>query len=356
MGNMDKYVIDGLFLTQRITGTQRYAYELVNELDRIVEKDFIEVLVPETTQNIPDYKNIKVVKYGKLKGIAWQQIDLFRYLHKNKKQGIFLNNILPLFYRKGFITVHDICYKANPQFYSSFRDKVSMLWHRLNYYAAVHSDITILTVSDFSKGEIIKYYNVPRERINVIYCGWQHINKINQSSDTFEKYPMLNPNEYYFSMSTLGANKNFKWILYAAKNNPEKTFTIAGGGKLKGAADAAGFADLPNIHFLGYVSDEDAKTLMANCKAFLFPTLYEGFGIPPLEAVACGCKQIFVSDTPCMREIYGDFAGYLNQNDYINSEIPQLDEKEYNELLEKYSWEKSAQKLYEYIYKQGANI
>lgn len=148
-------------------------------------------------------------------------------------------------------------------------------------------------------------------------------------------------------MSTLAANKNFKWILYAAKNNPDEQFAIAGGGKLKGAAEAEGFAELPNIRFLGYVSDEDAKTLMANCKAFLFPTLYEGFGIPPLEAIACGAPRIIVSDTPCVHEIYGNNAEYIDQTNYKNAKITEGKICVSAEILEKYSWKKSAEKLLE---------
>lgn len=342
---MCKYVIDGLFLTQRITGTQRYSYELTCELDKLVKKGDIKILVPNSASNLPKYENIEVVRYGKHQGIMWQQIDLAHYLRKNKKQGIFFNNVLPLTYPHGIITIHDVCYKANPQFYSSLRDKLSMLWHRLNYWRAAHSNMIILTDSEFSKSEIIKYYDVDPKRIQIIYCGWQHINRTDFSQNTFEKYNYLKPNEFYFSMSTLGANKNFKWILYAAKNNPDETFAIAGGGKLKGAAEAAGFSSLPNVHFLGYVSDEDAKTLMANCKAFLFPTFYEGFGIPPLEAIACGCKQIIVSDTPCMHEIYGDCAEYIDpyNNIYslLNSKYVMID----TQLLKKYSWKKSAEEF-----------
>ena len=123
-------------------------------------------------------------------------------------------------------------------------------------------------------------------------------------------------------------------------------FAIAGGGSLAEEAGRLGLADLPNVVYLGYVSDGEAKSLMANCRAFLFPTLYEGFGIPPLEAVACGAKQILVSDTPCMREVYGDCAGYIdldtNPGNVDDTTPPQADPQL---LLEKYSWEKSAEKL-----------
>ena len=343
---INEYVIEGLFLTQRITGIQRYAYEITMELDKIVQKNELEIIVPNSIKEIPDLKKIKVIKYGKHDVILWQQIDVPRYLRKKNKKGIFFTNILPLFYAKGIITIHDVSYKANPQFFISKRDRVSALWHRINYWRAAHSKMKIVTVSEFSKSEIVKYYHVNPERITVVYNAWQHMNRIEAAKDTFDKYRYLKKEEYYFSMSTLAPNKNFKWILEAAKQNPNEVFAIAGGGKLKEVAEESGYRDLNNVFFLGYVSDEDAKTLMGNCKGFIFPTLYEGFGIPPLEAIACGAKRVMVSNTTCMHEIYEDKVGYINVN-ASNIDKDELNNKDkvIEDILEKYSWKKSAKKM-----------
>lgn len=346
---MSKYVIDGLFLTQTTTGIQRYAYELTHELDKIISPHVIEILVPKDAKVASDYQNIKLVRYGSLHGIPWEQIDFAHYARKNKAECICLTNVLPLTYAHGIVTIHDICYKVNPQFFTSKRDRVSALWHRLNYWRAAHSDMDILTDSFFSCSELETYYKIAPERVTVLYCGWQHMERIAAAADIFEKYPELQRNNYYFSMSTLGANKNFKWLLYAAKSNPDVQIAIAGGGKLKGAAEAEGLANLPNIYFLGYVSDADAKTLMANCRAFVFPTLYEGFGLTPLEAVACGAPRIIVSDTPCMHEVYGDKAEYIDQADYKNAKITENGKQASKELLEKYSWKLSAERLKEML-------
>lgn len=344
---MGVYVIDGFFLTQKITGIQRYAYEITMELDKLISPNTLEILVPEYLEKVPNLKNIKVIKYGKKSGVLWQQINYANYARKNKLKCICLTNTLPLLYAHGIITIHDVSYKANPQFFKAKRDRLSALWHRLNYWRAAHSDMKIATVSQFSKSEIMKYYGITKDRITVIYNAWQHMNRIENASDTFQRYPKLVKESYYFSMSTLATNKNFKWILYAAKNNPDKQFAIAGGGKLKGAAEAEGFAELPNVSFLGYVTDEDAKTLMENCKAFLFPTLYEGFGIPPLEAIASRAPRIIVSDTPCMHEIYGNYATYIDPLDYGNIQLPNSKtELCVENLLDKYSWTFSAEKLW----------
>lgn len=340
------YVIDGLFFTQPISGIQRFSYEITKELDKIVEKDKIEILVPEYAVDVYAYQNIRVVRYGRHKGIIWQQIDYARYAKHYRKRCLCLTNIVPILWKKGIVVVHDVCYKARADFFSSLRGRISAIWHRWNYKEAFQSDMCILTDSEFSKSEIIRYYGVNEKRIHIIWNGWQHMECIPNGKSTFQKYAFLKPGTYYFSLSNLAPNKNLKWIIHAAKAAPDQIFAIAGRGAVIDEMDGIKLKELHNVYFLGYVSDEDAKTLMKECKAFVFPTLYEGFGIPPLEAVACGAKHIVVSDTPCMREVYGEFAEYIDPLDYTGNMPLQLRMVDMQELLKKYRWDESAKKLY----------
>ena len=152
-------------------------------------------------------------------------------------------------------------------------------------------------------------------------------------------------------MSSLTKNKNFRWIAENAQNNPNVTYAISGAMNNRIFSDTFDF-DIPsNMKFLGYVSDEEAKTLMRHCKAFLFPTFYEGFGIPPLEAMSVGAK-IVVSDTSCMREIYENAAYYIDPyNPNINlDQLLDLEVIPALEILNKFSWKESAYKLYEILY------
>lgn len=344
------YAIDGFFLTQRMTGIQRYAYELCVQLDAFAEKDSIEIIVPQWAEVQVSFNNIKVVYWGKNKSLMWQQIDLPLYLLTRRKKGIFFTNTLPLIYAKGIIALHDVSCKANPHFFTSKRDRLSALWHRIHYFRAAHSKMTILTVSEFSKSEIRKYYKIEANRIHIIYNAWQHMKRVEASKDIFLKYPFLQDRNYVFSMSTLAPNKNFQWIIEAALNNPHMQFAIAGGGNLKKVVSNTCYEELSNVVFLGYISDADAKALMGRCRTFLFPTFYEGFGIPPLEALACGAINIVVSDTPCMHEIYGSCGTYINPNgtDYLIDCAP-LSAQLRETILNKYTWEKSARKLYELL-------
>ncbi len=331
----EKYAINGLFLTQNITGIQRFAYEIIKRLDQLSDKNEIVLVVPYETEINVQFKNISVVKYGSLKGILWEQVNYPDFLQKYNCLALCLTNVLPLFYRKGIVVIHDVSYKANPQFFTGFRNRMSAFWHCVNYHAAVHSKMKILTVSKFSKTEIQKYYNVEAERIHVVYPAWQHMDNVRPSATLYERYPQLKEKKYFFSMASLAPNKNIKWIMKAAKQHPDQLFVIAGGGKFNEKKRS-------NTLFLGYVSDEDAKMLMANCKAFLFPTHYEGFGMPPLEAAACGAPQIIVSNTPCMREVYGEYASYVDPHKPENWIVEECKNNNFKELLEKYSWESTA--------------
>lgn len=364
-------MIDGLFLTKRITGIERYAYEMVSALDKLLEADAsggqftIEIIVPSWYKQKYLFHHIPVVRYGKKKGQMWEQLDLPVYLRKKRAEGIFLCNNVPLLYRRGILAIHDVILKAHPEYFRTLRDRASMWWHRVIYACAAHSDMRILTVSDFSKKEITKYYRVAPKRITVAYSAWQHMNQIKEpdSDDLTVRYPCAKKGQYYFSMSSLMPNKNFRWIIESAKQHPKQMYLIAGGLKLRESVSKTELDRLKNIEFLGYVSDEDAKALMRDCKAYISPTFYEGFGLTPLEAVASGCSRLVLSDIPVFHEVYGEFAEYVNPNAYKKeawkkgmAQLPDVDfeqeeDNDYKrlELLDRYSWKKTAEILMKMI-------
>ena len=343
------YLINGKFLAEQLTGMQRYAIEILKELDKIAQPGEFRVVAPEASKNIPVLNNIEVVKYGKRLGIPWEQFTLPYYMAKNHiKECISLLSIAPILRPRGLIVAHGVNYKVNPQFFKSRRDKLSRFWHIFNFLWYFTFAKKIVTVSNFSKSEIIRVYHVPEERITVASNAWQHMNDIVAAEDTFERYAFLQKGKYYYSLSSVNDNKNFKWIVFVAQKNPNSQFAIAGGRSLQGYLNRLGIKKPDNVHFLGYVTDEDNKSLMIYCKAFLFPTYYEGFGIPPMEAMSCGAVAI-VSDTPTMHEVYEDTVHYINPDNYdVNLEqIMKEDVAPAKKVLEKYSWKKSAKTIYE---------
>lgn len=345
------YAVDGWFFTQRVSGIQRYAIELLAALDPIIPPGTLELVLPEGAR-CPAYQNIRVVPWGQASP-RWEQLDYPRYLAKAGRRWLCMCNVIPLAAPsacRGIAVWHDVCYRARPDFYRDPRGLASAAWHRLQYRAIAARARRIVTVSEFSKSEIQRYYGVAPDRIKVIYNAWQQMQRIEPDEGILDNapppgVPALRRGEYYFSMANLLKNKNFPWVLRAAKAAPGSVFAIAGGGSLRAEAEALGLADLPNVRYLGYVTDGEAKALMANCRAFLFPTLYEGFGIPPLEAIACGAPRVIVSDTPCMREIYGPHAAYLDPAAPCDPAALPPPAAAPAELLGQYSWSASARRL-----------
>ncbi|MDY3868938.1 MAG: glycosyltransferase family 1 protein [Pyramidobacter sp.] len=339
---MKKIIINRRFLTQRITGVQRYAREIIAELDKIAAQDEIEMAVPPETKDIPPYRRIKVVRVGRLRSRLWEQISYPAYVWRKNGVGLSLCNTSPLI-KPGIVCLHDMKIKAAPQFFSA----KFLLWYRLLFWNAARRADRLITVSEFSKSEIVRYCCVSPDMIEVIPNGWQHYERIRCDERARLKYN-LEKDRYYFAMSSLEPNKNFAWIAQAALDHPNDIFAVAGAINERVFRDGIGFECPPNMKLLGYVSDEEAKALMRDCRAFLFPSFYEGFGIPPLEALSAGAKNIVVSDIPVMHEVFGNSAAYV-PTDYTGVVLPAHGRVQADNLLKKYSWSSSAAKLYELL-------
>lgn len=340
---MKKAIINGKFMAESMQGIVRYARELTSALDMLLDSSVeISIAIPPDAKDIPDYKNIKIVKIGKNTGIKWEQTDLRKYV-KSQKGSYCINlcNIAPFGVSPGITTIHDIMYKVNPKDYTTFRNRVSRYWHELQYKYICRHEKIILTDSEYSKKQIEQYYPVAKGKIAVIPCGWQHVLRYKENPDWKQIYPDLYEKEYYFSLSTLSKNKNGQWIVEVAKRNPDSVFAIAGK-----YYETEKVKIPPNVHMLGFISDEDACSLIKHCKAFIHPAFYEGFGLPPLEALALGARVIS-SNITSLPEVLGDSVYYINPYD-ANVDLEQLLENSVlpaENTLNHFSWKKSAQKV-----------
>lgn len=153
-------------------------------------------------------------------------------------------------------------------------------------------------------------------------------------------------------MGSLAPNKNIDWVLKIAQIHPQYIFNIAGRNGLKEYGLNYNEEDFPNVNFLGYITDGEIKYLMANCKAFIFPSFFEGFGIPPLEALSVGAK-IIVSNTSCLPEIFGDSAYYIDPHNYnINLDsLLSSSVKDKQLVLNRFHFRIFAKKIYDRILK-----
>ncbi len=344
MSKNNKFVIDGRQLTGMMGGVQRYIGEILDELDKIAPPGMFEILIPKgASLSNRSYVNLNVVEYGSLKGLLWEQVCLPFYLWKNKCPGIFMCTIVPMLYPKGIAVVHDVMPAMFPEIAKSMGNIFARNMLLLNYRIAVKKADIPVTVSENSRRDMARLYGRSIDDIHVIPNAWQHMQRVGVDDSWMKDHPEVKKGEYYFSLSANRKQKNFKWIYEMAKRNPHRYFLMAGTVEEWQSNETV---TAKNIIPLGYVSDEHAKSLMTNCRAFLFPSYYEGFGIPPIEALSCGSK-IVVANTSCLPEIYGDSAYYIDPDDY-DVDLDELLSKEVappSACLDRFSWKGSAEKL-----------
>lgn len=353
-----KYYINGRFLTQRITGVQRYAREMALALDQLLQERTSDqneytILAPKNVIDTLPCKRIQFKVCGYLTGHLWEQIELPYYA----KDGYLLNfcNCAPLIKKNQAVTIHDAAIAAFPSAYSwKFR-----LWYRIIYTVLGKRLNTIFTVSNFSRNELNKYFGIPKEKIHVTYNGVDHLKNIQLDDRILAKIP----EDYVLAVSSQNPTKNFKLVLEAAEQLLSINFVIAGGSNAKVFNDKKEKA-LPNVYYVGYVSDQELVSLYRHAKGFVYPSLYEGFGIPPLEAMYFGCPVI-VSNSASLPEVCGEAALYcdLHDGNSLCDCIEKLSqEKVRNDLIAKgierckrFTFKKSAELIYNNLHLDNEN-
>ena len=351
---MKNIFFNGRFLTQPITGVQRTAYELMLALDQLLEEKFIDIekysftlIYSGELLNPINLRHIRLVKKGFLSGNLWEQLELPFYTAGSLL--ISMCTISSLFKRKQIVIVHDASFIVNPKFFPP----AIRLWYQFAIRLLGKTARHLITVSNFSKHELITHIGFTDKKTSVIYNAADHILRFNEPAAAFiNKINSLKP--YCLAVSSLSENKNFPRLAQAISNiNFEGFNMLIAGGVMPTLQETT--QEL-NVNYLGYVTNEELKYLYANASLFLFPSLYEGFGIPPLEAMISGCPVIS-SNTSSLPEILGDACCYidpLNVNDMaekIGSLL--LNPEELNKLTvrglyqaAKYNWKKSAEALF----------
>jgi len=303
--------LNGKFLTRPLTGVQRSAFELVNSLDNLIgekhignDYNFI-LLYPGKPLALQPFKYIKCVNKGILTGSLWEQMELPLYTFNSLL--VSLCSISTLFKKKQIVLVHDASFFVNKDFFSfSFRT-----WYKFAIPFLGKIVNQIVTVSNFSKSELSKYGKINPDKIAVVYNSPEHILKVGEPSGGFVKtVESLKP--YCLAVSNMGANKNFAGLSTAIdKINFSNYHMLIAGARLRTLKYAA---PTNRATYLGYVTDEELKYLYKNASLFIFPSFYEGFGIPPLEAMILGCPVI-ASNTSAIPEVLDDACDYFNPFD-----------------------------------------
>lgn len=286
-----------------------------------------------------------------LSGHLWEQMRLPAIMKRTNADLLWSPcGSGPLLVKKQVVTVHDAsvfaCRKCFKWTYRTFhRTLLPLLSRRV---------CRLITVSEFSKAELLSYKMGVCEKMSVIHNG------INAQafSDHDRKVP-VDSQKYVLSVGSRDPRKNVSRLLKAWETIPSDLkrglkLVIAGGGVSGFAREVLG--DVPgDVVFLGYVAEQDLASLYAHAVIFVYPSIYEGFGFPPLEAMACK-TPVIVSNAASLPEICGDAALYCDPFDVesIADKIIQLlDDPSMQEQLSRkglervkeFTWQKAATEL-----------
>lgn len=306
---MTRVVLNGRFLAQRGTGVQRYGRESLLALDALLADRPVPgiefVLAIPGSAKPPALAAIAVARLSGLRGHLWEQITLPVFARGDLL--VNFNYSAPLVKRNQLITLHDATVRAMPECFSlSYRLVQDALIAGLERRVA-----TLMTVSAFSARELRTRYAIDRP-LAIGREGWSHALARGDAPAILGEYG-LTAGSYLLSVGSLKPNKNLG-VLAQALGLAPVPWTVA----VAGAADARIFRESRQrpdaLKFLGYVPDEHLGVLYANAAWFLFPSLYEGFGLPALEAMANGCPVI-AADAGSLPEICGDAALYFDPRD-----------------------------------------
>ena len=204
----NKILINGNFLCRNLTGIERFAFEICKQLDLLLEKDSspldISLLVPANAKIMPDYKKISLIPASPLTSFPkWDLLYFPRVCKKFKATALNFSNTAPLGRACGYAFLHDIYAHDFPNDFSSKKDKLIRLYSCFHYKNIAKNAKKIFTVSEFSKNQIQKAYNIEGSRISVIPNGWDHFKTIEEEDEIFTRFPILNEKQFFFTLGSL---------------------------------------------------------------------------------------------------------------------------------------------------------
>ncbi len=361
-------VIDTTSLMSKLTGIGRYTYEVAKELQVDERFDcsyfygyYSKNLISHTSA--PGLKSIKslIVKNSFVKKFARKLLIIFSKVFASKFDLYWVPNFIPLDGIKAdkiITTIHDFSFHLHPKWHP--REMID--YFHDNFYKNIQKSDWLITGSEFSKNEIVEYLGFDRKKITVIYHGVD-TNLYKYYDESFlqgtKKKLHLKENFILF-VGSIEPRKNLLNLLKAYRllsNDIKEKYSLVLVG-FKGWKNSEVMKEIEkekkHVRYLGYLNDDELAHVYNLATLFVYPSLYEGFGIPPLEAMASGTATI-VSNVASLPEVCGDASLYIDPNDIedIAKKIDMLllDNDLQNKLIQKgiervkkFTWEKSALK------------
>jgi glycosyltransferase involved in cell wall biosynthesis len=263
-------------------------------------------------------------------------------------------------------SVHDLSFERFPEFFS-WRRRV---WHRLMRPRILLAHSTqIIAMSEATRADIVDLYDVAPEKISVIYSGVRaEPPAASAVSAVRRRYDL--PEKFVLHLATLEPRKNVDSLIRAfdaiAASVPHDLVIAGSRGWLPGAIDRAyeRARHAARIHFPGFVAEEDKAALYAAADLFVYPSLYEGFGFPPLEALVAG-TPVITSDNSSLPEVVGEWATLINPYDTAELALVMkellvnpaaVSAQAQQEIRRRYSWDRAARQTLAVIERAAAAV
>ncbi|EKD58580.1 MAG: group 1 glycosyl transferase [uncultured bacterium] len=349
------------FLKNR-TGIEEYSYQIIKHLRNELDARQYQVVLylrrgQEIDFKLPQNWTIKIIQWPRF----WTQIGLSLEMLLNPVDTLLIPaHTVPIMHpRNTIVVVHGLEYEFCPQAYS----RLARIYMRWTIKKSCKWASKIISVSENTKKDLIRLYKVRAEKIFVIYEGYAQESRImNQESREISKF-MIHDSRFIAFIGRVEQRKNISKVVEAfellkEKYETEHRLVLAGRPgygyeNIKFQISNSKFCD--DIIELGYIGEEEKWELLKNADAFLFPTLYEGFGIPILEAQSVGCpviasgnssipevagKSALLVDPDSAEEIAENIHELLSNNDFKNAII-----QKGLENVKRFSWEKCAREI-----------
>jgi glycosyltransferase involved in cell wall biosynthesis len=349
-----KIFVNARFLTQPLSGVQRYGIECSRQIKKLCEDlTFIcpgDILHKEIAEEL----GARIV--GRNRGHLWEQFDLPLFLAKYKNPPLVnLANTAPMFYKNNYITIHDLAFYHHPEWFSRY----FAAWYNILVPRIAYKSRHLFSVSETIKNDLVKCYNVSPAKISVTYNG------ISEGMIARPPDKGIAKEKIILSVGSFNKRKNHQSLIKAflgSEISSSYQLVIIGDRNRvfsDGDIDEA-LLENTNIKICGHCDEPELICWYQKAEIIASVSLYEGFGIPLLEGLYYGCK-ILCSDIPVYRELFAEYAVFCDPGN-INDIIDNLSrvvttttnsEHNANALLDKYSYHNSAKTMLDKI--QGAS-
>jgi glycosyltransferase involved in cell wall biosynthesis len=308
-----------------LTGNEVYIRNLLKEFARLDSQSDILAYISkaDAPQYLPQRIRTHWVSESPYKRLAW---DIPRHLKQEQPDLLHVQYTGPLHSKTPLVvSIHDVSYLEHPEYFTTFRSQQL----KFTVKRTAEQAARILTPSEFSKDAIVRYYGLPEQRVtvipNAVSARFRPVDRNTARIAVENRLGITGP--FVLTVGDLQPRKNHLGLLKAFEEvmlaHPQLKHRLVFVGKetwysprLHQAVDASRVAD--RVHFAGFVDDADLVNFYGACDLFVYPSFYEGFGLPILEAMACG-RAVACSNSTAMPEV-ADSAGLL----FAPDDVPEM--------------------------------